>query len=291
MNETTDNAGVSLDADAILAAVERGDDPSQLQAQPVQTEAPAPAQSFEKKFNWNGQEVVVNDPAKYDKWAQQGYDYAQKMAELKAQRESWEGEFKAKQGQFQEQFDTYRQIDDFARQNPEWWQHVQGQWQNRETPQLDPGIRQYLEPLQKELQGLKSFMNEYQTKQLEAKAAAEDAALREEITGVGKRFPEVDFTAKDANGQSLELAVIRHAEAKGIPSFQAAFLDYYQGHLEKLYESRGRSAVEKEMQARKQSGLLGQTPAPQKGLQRPASVKSRSYGDLAAEALAELGLQ
>jgi len=284
----------NTDADAIMSAVEAGEDPSKL---PVDGQDggqvdDAPAEQFRKTFTVDGREIVVDDAAKYDQWAQQGYNYSQKMAELKAQREQLETEFSQKEQEITSRLNQYSQVDQYARENPEWWNHVEQSWQSREAPtqNLDPNIQQVLEPLQQELQGLKSFVNEYQKQQLEAQAAQQDEALNQEITELGKRFPEVDFSAKDQGGQSLELAVLKHAEEKGISSFSAAFYDYYHPNLEKLYEARGRSAVEKDLQQRKAQGLLGKSQAPMKGIEQAANVKSKSWKDLTNEALQELGL-
>jgi hypothetical protein len=282
---------ISLDADAILSAVENGQDPSQLRNAPATVETPAPAApTFERKFTHNGKEIVVNDADKYDTWARQGYDYSQKMSEFKSQQEKWDAERQQRDNEFKSSYNTYQEIDSFAKSNPDWWSHVQQSYQTRETPQIDPNLRQIIEPLQQELQGIKSFVNDYQAKQIEAQAAEQDKALVTEISDLAKRFPEVNFATKDANGQSLELAVIKHANERGIPSFSAAFYDYYQPHLEKLYEGRGRSAVEKDVQTRTKQGFLGTSQDPKVGVQKPVNLRSKSYGDLTQEALRELGL-
>lgn len=294
----TGSENVSLDADQILAAIDRGEDPAGLtngQGSPTQETTPSAeasqtaeqaAESFFREFKTNGKVVKVDDPAKWDQWAQQGYDYAQRIAELKAEREAFERE----RAELQSNVSRYSEVDRFARENPEWWDHVEQSYAQRDQQGIDPSLQKIIQPLQSEISELKKFYNDVQRARQEEEAARADAALNEEIATVKKAYSDVDFSVVDRSGQSLEDAVIAHANANGIPSFKAAFLDYYHDNLTKLYETRGRQAVEQDLAQRQKTGLLGQTQAPVTSKAQPTSTRGRSYDDLMREAMDELGI-
>lgn len=287
---------VTLDADEILAAIDRGEDPSQLSqpdqgsqsgTDPSQTEVVEQAsQSFLREFKANGKVVKVDDPAKWDQWAQQGYDYSQRIAELKAERE----EFERQRTDLQTSLNRYSEVDRFAKENPDWWNHVEQSYAQRDQHGIDPNFQKVLEPLQSELKELKKFYNDVQRARQEEEAARADQALNEEIGAVKKAYSDVDFSVVNGSGQSLEDAVIAHANANGIPSFKAAFLDYYHDNLTKLYEARGRQAVERDLAQRQKTGLLGQTQAPVTSKAQPTSTRGKSYDDLMREAMDEFGI-
>lgn len=266
-------------------------------AAPKQPDPPA----FEKRIKWNGQEIVVNDPNKYDTWAQQGYDYSQRMSQLNAERE----QFQRQLTENSEKFRRYQEIDQYVAQDPAWWQHVEQQWAQRDQnavaqgigidPQaLAPELKQVVDPILAELTEMKKFYNEVQKQKLEQQQAAEDHALLEEIAGIQKQFPEFDFQAKDASGQTLEAQVVKFANERHIPSFTAAFYAYYQPNLQKIYEQRGRKSAEQELVKRKQEGIISQSETPQTSQHTNVSqtnLRSKSYSDLAREALVEWGLR
>jgi hypothetical protein len=271
----------SIDTQAILQSVESGQDYNPAPAEAPAQQAPEPQAAPEPKYYeipWNGQKVRGTED-QLVKWASQGYDYSQKMAEINA---------KAKE--YEQSYGRYREIDDFVKQNPDWWNHVESQWQSRDTFGLDPQLQKVLEPVQSELSTIKSFINEYQQRQMEEQARQDDQRLTEEISSLRSKYPDVDFGSKDENGQSLEYRVIKHANENGITKFTTAFLDYYHDNLQKLYEARGRSAVEQDFQKRKSLGLLGQSQAPTRQ-QMFESQRPVSYEDAHKLALKELGLE
>lgn len=274
-------------SDAILNAVENGEDPSAIGQD--QQSAPQEQQSFRKEFIVNGKPVEVTDQAKYDQWAQQGYHYSQQMEDLNNQR----AKFEQQQAEMQARLDQYKSIDAYARENPDWWNHVEENWNNREIHKMTPELQAAIKPFMSEFNQVKEFINNYQKQQEEIKAQQEDAQLQKEVEDLGKQFPEVNFGAKDQSGQSLEMRILQHANAHGIPSFRAAFLDYYHQDLLKVYEGRGRKAVETDLANRKKSGILGQSKAPVKAAsqsQRLADPRRKSWSDVLAEGKQMLGL-
>jgi hypothetical protein len=271
---------LNTNADDILGAVERGEDPSQLTVAPEAPQAEAP-QGFRKEMTVNGEKILVDDEAKYDQWAQQGRHYSQQMAELNQQKAEWEAE---KAG-LQSKLDQYREVDNYAKENPEWWNHVEQNYNSRDAQQLTPEIKAALEPVLKDFSEVKEFANKLQIERQEELAKKEDEALKLEVSTLSKEYPEIDFTAADPSGQSFELQILKHAEAQGIPSFRAAFLDYHQGQLQKIYEARGRKAADDAIAQRNKAGILGRTQAPTKGqADMLVNPRNKSWDDVLSEA-------
>lgn len=251
---------------------------------PAESTPAAAATPQEWEVPWNGQSVKAPQD-QVIKWASMGYDYSQKMQAFNQEREA----FNSQKSQYDEKYSRYSEIDQFASQNPEWWEHVEQSWQNREMQQLAPELQEAIKPYLKELNAVKQFQNEWHKEKLAQQQQHEDAQLDQQIGEIRKQYTDVNFDATDENGQSLEFRILAHANANGLPTFKAAFLDYYHDNLAKIYEGRGRKAVETEYQKRKSLGLLGETPAPasQIGAQQRAPV---SYEQGLQMALQEYGL-
>lgn len=265
---------------------------------------PAPTKpaepSFEKRIKWNGQEIVVNDPSKYDTWAQQGYDYSQRMSQLNSERE----QFQRTQAENSEKYKRYAEIDSYVSQDPQWWQHVEQQWAQRHQNamaqglginpmEMAPELKQVLDPVLAELTELKKFYNDVQKQKIEQAQAEEDRKYFEEVAGLQKQFPEFDFQSKGQSGQTLEAEIVKFANERQIPSFSAAFYAYYQPNLQKIYESRGRKSAEAELVNRKKEGIISQSETPQSANKQasPSDGRKRTYDDIARDIKAQFGLE
>lgn len=255
---------------------------------PAQQSAAQPQQtSKEWEIPWNGQKVKASED-QIVKWASQGYDYSQKMNEFSRTREEAERSTQAKQQEYEQKFGRYREIDDYVKTNPDWWNHVEQGWAQRQTHGLPPEIKQAIEPLVNEMREVKAFHNQIQIERQEQEARKQDEVLGQEISGLQSKY-NVDFASRDEAGQTLEYRILKHAQSLGIPTFKAAFLDYYHDSLEKIYEQRGREAVQKEFQTRRASGLLGTTQAPTLGRDE-TPMRARTYDDAHKAALREYGI-
>jgi hypothetical protein len=294
--EPTGDLG-GIDADALLSSIEstgsapeqeaaQSPEPAEAAQQSQQQQQPSAA-AQEIEFTWNGKQIKapVTDP-RVRQWASQGYDYAQKMADFNRRQQ----EIAAKE---QELTGRYGQIDEYVRQNPQFWDHVTQEWQRQQMGgQVDPN-----NPLFKELQSLKSeigqvkeFKQTLEQERLAIQRSQEDQALEQEIGSIREQYPDIDLAAPDANGASLEHRVIKHALDNNIKSFRAAFRDLLHDDLVKRAEDKAREAVSKDLQKRQKSGLLGTSPTPTKGLAQAESIKNKSYEQLMREGLEELGI-
>lgn len=266
------------DVDAIIAKAYGHEAPEN---QIEKNEAPPEPQYKEFEFNHRGQAIKVkeNDP-RFSQWMSQGYDYAQNIASVKAEREA----FERSRQEWEQKVNPYREIDQFAKQNPDWWSHIEQSYQQRlSAPESVPQeVKSYLdqrfEPIAKDIPLMKEFLQEMQTQKMEKQVQEEDAKLQSAMKSIQETHPDLDFTARDESGLSLEQRVLDHALQNGIPTFRAAFRDYYQDSLVKQAEARGRETVMQEMNKRKKLGLLDESPAPSKA-SLPFASKPRSWSD------------
>jgi len=291
LGEPTGQIDSSIDVDALYNQIESEGAASReipMTAPPEQPKAdPKPQTVQEYEFTANGKPIK----APIDKilqWASQGYDYPQKMAQLKQQAQ----EFEQKQQLYQQWEKKYKPIDEYIQENPDWWNHVEESWNNRTQTALDPNnpLSKEFANLKNELGELRKFKEEISNERLNQKRQSEDEKLSTEIKSIRDQFQNLDFDQVDASGKTLEFRILEHAQANGISSFKAAFRDFYHDHLMKLAEERGKEAVQKDIQKKTKLGLLGTSPTPRKGLNDADNVKAKSYEALMQEALDELGI-
>lgn len=275
-----------IDADQLLNQIEGQEGPSAPQDSQAEPAAPSTPSEFE--FDWNGKQIKVpyTDP-RLKQWVQQGYDYPQRMAELNQARTKWEQE----RQEFENKVSPYKTIDEYARQNPEWWAYVENQWQSRQQQgaaqpgsPIDPEIKNQL----KELSEFKKSIEEERAIQQRQK---EDSVLDQEVKSIREQYKNLDWDTLDPKtGYTLEQRILDHAMQNGIKSFRAAFRDYNHENLLRLEKERALEGYTKENQKRTKLGLLGSSPTPLKGIRPAENVKTKSYDDLFREAKEELGI-
>lgn len=295
---TGDTSGI--DVDSLMSQIESGgpsapemsapppeQSPAQTQAAQNGTTSPTQAQN-EIEFTWNGKQIKAPlDRAK--QWAQQGYDYAQKMAEFNrrqeeiAQKEAW-----AKTAE-----DRYKPIDEYVQQNPQFWDFVTQQWQQQQLQAqgqggLDPS-NPVVQKLLSEINDVKQFKQTLEQERQTQQRVQEDQQLDGEIKSIREQYKDLDFDAPQADGTSLEQRVLKHAIDNGIKSFKTAFRDLLHDELLKKAEERGKEAITKDIQKRNKTGLLGVSPTPRKGVNHAEDIKTKSYDRLLEEALSEIG--
>jgi hypothetical protein len=270
------------DVDAIIANAYGTANPSSESA--VSRQEPSQAQEPQHKeyeFNSLGQVIKVkdNDP-RLQQWLSAGHGYSQQMNSFRQERESWE-----KQRQdWEKNWSVYREIDEYAQKNSDWWNHVSQSYQQKQQNPLDipDHVKQYLDPIIKDYSQVKTFINDYQRREIEAQNAKADQELQTAIKSIQEKYPNLDFNAQDESGQSLERRVVDHAVKNGFPTFRAAFLDYYHDHLEKLAEARGKESIMSDMKKRQKLGLLDESQAPSPSLSSlnlSGAKSSKSWND------------
>lgn len=258
------------------------------QPAPAAASAQAAAPASELEFTWNGKQIKApfTDP-RVQKWAAQGYDYSQRMAEFNRRAQ----EFEQRQKQIAELEGRYKPIDEYVSQNPDFWEHVQATWEAKAKGQ-DPNnpLARELAKVKEVLTDVTQFKEQVLQERTLAQQKQEDEALAAEIDSVAKAYPTIDMKAVDAEGKSLEYRVLEHAAKNGIHSFRAAFRDLHHDAIVKLEAERAKEAAAKEIQKNKSLGILGKTPTPKKGATKAENIKTKSYDDLMREGAEEEGI-
>lgn len=272
--------------DKMVADTAQGTDQTGDQSKSDAAATKQAIQEYEIKYGGKSIKAPID---KIIRWAEQGYEAPTKIGELNKKLES----YAAKEKAFQEMEQKYGPVDKYVRDNPQWFEFMQSQYQRQmeqaQQNQAAPQINQVIEPLQKQIQELMSYKDTIEKERYEARMRQEDVAYQSELESLRKSYPKVDFNSVDQSGKSLEYRVLEHATQNGINKFTTAFRDFYHDELVKAAEVEAKEKVMKDKQSRTKLGILGvsSTPTPKVS---DGSVKGKSYDDLYHETLVELGL-
>lgn len=260
--------------------------------------APAPDTNAapEAEFEYQARGQTIKEPiSKILNRASQGYDYAYNNAQLKAEREAYLQE----RQQFDERAKYYQEVMEYAAQNPQWWEHVNGQFQNRgqqpgqqqfqDPTQAQDPIQQYRQLINEELAPLKQFVNETLAERHKAAAEAADSQLKKEIEETKKLYSFQDFNRIDEHGRSIEAKVLEHAKKIGTNSFKVAYRDLYHEDLMNRAKSEGLQKAAEEKQRLTKLGIIGGSPTPTVDRSK-IDYKNLSYDQLAELAMQDPGL-
>ena len=217
-------------------------------------------------------------------YAKQGYEYNQNKDSFNKERED-----------FAPILDKYKQIDEYAMQNPEWWQSVQDSYVNREQfgneeAQINTELSPELQSMQQQLNQVTQFIQAQQAQQHQLKTAEEDNLLDGEINDVKEKYGYMDFSSKDEAGLNLESKVLQHAQKNGISSFRVAFRDFAHDKLMAKAQENGKEAIGKDIQKQTKLGILSSGNKSSMSKSSGGYNKSKSYDDLINEAMEEYGI-
>lgn len=233
------------------------------------------------------------------KWAQMGYDRPQFAQKFNQEKQKWEQD----RQNWEKQWGVYRQIDDYAKQNKDWFDHWQQAWQNKgqiqqpgaQSPQtgaIPAEIQPYLSKIQSLEQKLSQFepvVNQILERDQVAKQKEEDTKLDQEVQSIRKQYQDLDWDNLDENGRSLEMRVLEHAQTNGISKFGAAFKDLLHDDLISRAQAQAKQAVAKGIQNRTKLGVLGESPTSQKGMpERNRNIRDTTYEELEQEIREEI---
>jgi hypothetical protein len=223
------------------------------------------------------------------------------MAAFKRQQDDWEQSRQAEAKKFEQQYSPYKTIDEYAKQNPDWWKHVESSFASRTTqggaqdssasPDLEKIKADIRAQLEAEFNPLKEEFKTIQEERESKKREAEDTSLETEVKGIRDQYPNLPWDTADESGLSLEARVLKHGIDQGFKNFRAAFRDYAHDDLIKYAEDSGKEKYLQSIKTQNKQGLLGKTSAPTKGLQPVTDLKNKNYNDLLAEALEELAIK
>lgn len=258
------------------------------QLTPEQRSVLLPQQPVEITFN--GEKLQI-PPDKQIPLMQMGAKYSNEMRKLAEDRQA----FQAEKSQVSEQALKFQKIEETISKNPEWWQHVQAEYQKfsanptnplGDSAEMTPALRAALSKVTDLEAKLDGFLGK-QTQELEAKQVqAQDQELEQQIGSFRKEHPEFDWLTADDKGLVLADRVIVHAHQNGINNFRAAARDMLFNDLIARRELKAKEEVGKKIQTQTKSGVV--TKNKTHGLKAPKDL-SKSYEALIAEGLAELG--
>lgn len=237
---------------------------------------------------YKGKEISIDDD-KYRMLAQKGYSYEQDRHQLKVDRRLWERE----REKHTAEFDELRQINEYAKSNPEFQALIQREWANIQAGgqiQQDPNQQQQPQAYNPQIEALRQRLDAQDEEIRIKKEAERETALESAIENYKESYGSFDWESKDEYGQTLEDRITQHAVDNQIRDFKTAANDYlFDEHLKRAsLQSKEKAA--KEIQKQNKLGLGKVTDQSTLDVKRADSVRSKSYNDLAAEALKEFGL-
>ncbi len=263
-----------LDVDQLLSDLKEPRDQRQMSGDDAEAAPPAPPawNGEEWAFDSAGKRIIPESREQLLQWASGGRNYSQRAGELNAKEKAWLKE-REELLPFKEKFSSYSQVDDYAAKNPDWWKHVSESYKNRETPQgLDPGIAQVLNPLQEKVSRFEQHLASIEAEKLEQAQQKDNEALDQEIASIRKQHPNIDLSAKDETGETLERRILQHAVSTNTSSFRMAFRDYLHDQLVVQATANGKESIAKGQALNAKKGILGTSSAPVKEL-KPVNPK------------------
>ncbi len=268
-------------ADELLEQIER---PSH-EAAPEREQAPVD----EFELTVGGKQIK----AKRDQlmqWAQQGYSAPGQISKLTKEVESWKQKWSSEEPKWKSMQEKYGPVDEYVRQNPQFWDHVVKNFEKRNqvlNDQANP-LAATVNDLQKQMQDLIQYKNQIEDQRTKQVIAQEDQAYTKNLDEMQKAYPDIDFSTPGEDGKSLEYKVLEHAQANGIANFKTAFRDFYHDQLVARAESTAKEKLTKDRQKNTKLGILGISPSPTKRVS--SDHRGKSWNEIGQEAIDELGL-
>jgi hypothetical protein len=258
------------DLDSLIASVD-APAPERPQSEPQAAEPSAPPAPTEWEFEWSGSKIKAPQDTILKKYAPMGYDYAQKMEAFNKEKASLAEKYKP--------YERFKEVDDYIKKDPAWWDHVNESW-NKRLESEDPTIQRVKAILDEKLAPVQNLLSQKEQEEQQRKTAEEDTHLAEEIKSIREKYSDLDFDTPDADGQSLEMKVLKYANENKIPNFRMAFRDYYHDQLEARWEARGREAIGKESAKRTKLGLPAPGQAPKKAQTPAYDTRGKSWNQV-----------
>lgn len=256
-------------------------DPNQEAAKENQVPNEEPQEKVASDFKFNTLEDLMKyeleyqaagKPIKEDlstilKRASQGYHYAQEMNKLKTERQQFETELLPQVEEAKTWREKYGKFEEYAKENPEWYDHWNKAWENRHTMQQQgdgstvdqsQNIQAVIKDiLMQELSPVKEFMQTQEQLKEQQKIEEQDSALFNAIDETRKAYSNIDFDSTNPDtGKSLQEDVMEFMYKTGIHDFQTAFKAFYSDNLIKMQVEQAREKEAQNEIERKKNGIL-----------------------------------
>lgn len=297
-----------LDGEKIVENIEKyghADGDPNAAPEPVASPEEKPAEPVQEtpQFNFKSMEDLLKHQLEYAangkqvkedlqtilKRASQGYNYAQEMGRLTTERAGWETKVKTAE----ELHGKWGPYDEYAKKNPEWYQHWQKAWesrgQNPELPQSDQGnIEARLNAiLEQKLQPVNELLSSHEQRKQQEALEVEDRQLDSDVKSIREKYKDLDFDATDPeSGKSLEFKVLEFMSQNNMKSFTTAFKAFYHDELVKREVEKAKADKSSEIQGRTKAGIID--PKSTSGKRAEPNLKGMNWDqltDLAAKSL------
>lgn len=280
------------------APIEAETQPDSEVSVPATEEKPAesePQASDEEmwEYIYKGESVQV-PKSKAQNILQQAHVLDEKFATFNKSQE----DFNAKQAEAQGIIDRYQKIDQFAMENPEWFNEVQTAYEQKMARQglpadldMDDPMAQANLALKKEITDLKGELSQFkQEHELVKQGEADEqqkALLKQQVDDLRGEFKDVNFDAKDEHGISVENQVIKHALENDM-DYKTAFLSKMYPILLKAAEERGAKGAAESVQKKRELGIVSSGTTPR--VKQAKSVDTtKSWEEIAQDTINEYG--
>lgn len=281
MSEINDHVPTNeAEAESLLEGIDKPtEEQAPIEAAPQEQQAP---QEYTIKV---GGKEVKGTIEKLQRWAEMGYDAPNKIGSLQKELDSW----KQKESQFKEIEGKYGTVDQYVRDNPQWWQFVQSQYEQQQKQMTsDNPMMSTINELKEKLNDISSFKDQILKEKQEMKAMQDDDAYLKEFTSVKEQYPNIDLVTPDETGKSLEYKILEYASQNGIKKFTTAFRDMMHDQLMSLKEEQAKEKLMSDRVSKTKLGILGTSPTPK--TKSSEYSKSKSYADLERDVLESYGI-
>lgn len=279
------------DAAPTVENVEQPEVKEESQVEGFSFKTPDELMAHKLKYSASGKEIEEDIQTILTR-ASKGYHYAQQMEALKKERE----EFSPQIEEAKRLNEKWSQYEDYAKQNPEWYDHWQSAWNNRHTrnsegmfdsdqanyqAMIDAKVAEKLKPYEERLRELGDFTQTSKIKE-------EDSKLESEINSIRSQYKDIDFDRTDPEtGMSLEYQVLKFGSEHGIRSYEQAFKAFYHDKLvERQVALKEKEKIELEKQKRSQ-GIISESSSPHVN-GKPVNLRNKNWEQVTDMALADL---
>jgi hypothetical protein len=197
------------------------------------------------------------------KRASAGYNYAQRMHEYNSLMDEFNTKHKPMIDEAKTWRDKYSKFEDYAKENPEWYNHWNNAYENRLTPnqgsigQEPDYLKQVKELLGQELAPIKEFWTSKQKEEQENLVRTEYQKLTDASNQIRKQFPTMDLDVTDPEtGMSKEQEVLTYMQKSGIKDFTAAFKALFHDDIVKHQVAQTKEQQLKADQERRKNGVV-----------------------------------
>jgi len=274
------------DTDALLEKIYQPEKPMEAEAPAPVTPAPEAPRTFKLKVR--DQEFEKPEPEVLS-LAQKGLDYEMNNRLLRQERELFEIKKKEFDGIDPDRFKELRQLDEYARQNPQFLEAVKAQYEKISTGKTEPTTT-LSHPLLDELKTVKQELSEIKSWRDQQKTLKEDQELDTSIKDLKAKIPEINWDEKDQFGYTKEHELLKHISKNSFPSAKAAAMDLWGDKIIELREQKAAEKVAKEIQERSNKGFVLNKRLSSLNTYKPQVKSEESYDDVAARSIKELGL-